>query len=463
MRCLKVVLPMLAALTVSILAIGSSAPSQAGFLFNYSKITDQNGSPPYYSRDNQRLVSKRQVNRDTGNILSHVEASSNLGRIAQGRPPTPFIEVINLDRHKKCLDKNQKNCAKYKWDVTLNPESMANAVEKDLSTAYNRLDMRLWWRTQAHLNSPWSLAVNCIVNIANIDFYAGNWDRNLLSFISPNEFCDSMPLTIPAVLGGICGFNGDAIYTDWNSISQRLIDSYIHATTNYYPEYIKDVQVSLAKNNPLPYIHDLSYNNPLSQQASWNMAVTSTPNPQMYADMIQSGTNINVAAPAYYSIGVPGVYRNIPAMRYVLSAPLGGTPSLDKPGIEALEQNKRNNSEREGIFSRPLQWGSLGFFGFPGPQPQGNTGTATPFEYSYFGAVPIMQVYNMVEIDTTVRGFHTIPFACTRISIIPPTTWIEPRVLIIAPQLRVFARYQTEWLTVPQGRMIPNVNGVPIP
>jgi hypothetical protein len=463
MRLLRTILGMLTALTVSILALVSSAPTKAGLLFQTSKITDQNASPPFYSRDGQHLVSKRNVNRETGNIVSHIEATANLGRVAEGRPPVAFIEVINLQRHRQCLDKNQRNCAKYKWDIPFVPETAARAVEKDLSFAYNKLDMRLWWRTQALLNSPWSLLTNCLINLGNIDIYIGNWDSNFLSFVNPSDFCDGIPVLLPPVLGGICGINWDTIYTDWDSITQRIIDAYSHTVTNYYPDYIREVQVSLARNNPLPYIHDLGYNNPLSDLSSWNMAVTSTPNPQMYANMIQSGTTINAAAPAYYSIGVPGVYRNIPAMRYVLSAPLGGTPSVDKPGIDGLEQNKRHNSEREGIFSRALQWGALKFLWSTGPEPQGQTGAATPLEYSYFGATPLMQVYNKVELDMTVRGFHVIPFACTRIQVLPPATWVEPRALIIPPQPRMFARYQTEWLTVPQGRNIPNVSGVPIP
>ena len=185
--------------------------------------------------------------------------------------------------------------------------------------------------------------------------------------------------------------------------------------------------------------------------------IVSTPQPQQYVNLALEAQRHDLRGFAYMLARYPFVNLLAGDVRSVLGEAVRRFPTeTDRdgaPGLAQLEELKRSLSKREGIFSRPVQWADvLG----RGPEPQGPSGAATPYEYAGVGQAVMLGLQSSfaVEVSPRVPIFWRVCFSES----FPPVPVPVP---VPMPLVLMAARVDTQWQSVPEGYAIANVLGTP--
>jgi hypothetical protein len=390
--------------------------------------------------------------------LSYIEPDAAPAIVAQGdlrRLPTGFVEVLHDARLETCKRQRYERCAPYEWSVPFTTQGEAEKLERALSEAWNRFDARVYWRVQTQINGIGGQLTNCTIGILNWDLYLGAWDRDLFRTVSPDEFCDDLGGDWFLYLSTFC-FLMDS-FTFWDRVANAYQSAYTHALTHYLPDYWADVYKALARYAPLALWWDGVYPVLPGQTSGLVLQpVMGPPNPQQYLNLALDAGRKDVRGFAYILARYPfldllgsvsGTLRQA-VRRLPLEADRTG-----EPGLRALEPLKSTLSNREGIFSRPLQWADT--FG-QGPQPQGSSGAATPYEYAGVGHATFIAAQSsfVTEVSPRVPIFWRTCWTET----LPPVPVAVP---LPMPVLHATARVDTRWISVPEGYPIPDLKNLP--
>ena len=193
------------------------------------------------------------------------------------------------------------------------------------------------------------------------------------------------------------------------------------------------------------------------QTCALPISIAGIPNPQGYVNLALEAQRTDLRGFAYVLARYPFLdllggstlgTLNQAVRRFPLETDRDGAPGL--PALEAL---KRTLSNREGVFSRPLQWADA--FG-QGPEPRGSSGAATPYEYASVGHAVILGLQSSFVIEVSPR----IPIfwrSCLT-ETIPP---IPVPIPVPMPLVLMGARVETQWQSVPEGYDIRNLIGTP--
>ena len=399
------------------------------------------------------------VHAQTVGRLSYIEPDAAPAIIARGdsrRLPTGFVEVLHDARLEACKRQNYGRCLPYEWSVPFTTQGEAEKFERALSEAWNRFDARVYWRVQTAINGIGGQLANCTLGVLNWDAYLGAWDRNLFRTMPSSEFCDDLSgdwfLYIPTFCFLIDGF------TFWDRVTNAYQTAYTHALTRYYPEYWTDVLEAIARYAPLALWWDGIY--PVLPGGSSGLVlqpVMNVPNPQQYVNLALEAQRTDLRGFAYILARYPFLdLLSSPALGTLQQAVRRSPLESDRDGeagLPTLEALKRGVSQREGVFSRPLQWGDV--FGL-GPQPRGSSGAATPYEYAGVGHAVFIAAQSsfITEISPRVPIFWRTCLTET----LPP---IPVPVPFPMPILHANSRVDTRWLSVPEGYPIPDLKDVP--
>ena len=391
--------------------------------------------------------------------LSYVEPDAKPEILAQGDPrrlPTGWIEVVHDRNLALCRQRDYQRCPPFEWNVPFMPEAVAQKLERGLSEAWNRFNARAYWRIQTELGGIGAQLVNCTVGLTNLDVLLGAWDRQLIRDMPAEDFCDDLYPDITLYIPTFC-FLMDT-FTFWDRVGEAYRRGLEHAMTVYYPQYWRQVLELIATNIPLALWWDGVYPVLPGQLSGLVLQpIAGLPNPQQYVNLALEAQRTDLRGFAYILARYPFLdllggstlgKLNQAVRRLPLEADRDGAP-----GLPALEELKRTLSNRESVFSRPLQWAdALG----QGPAPQGSSGAATPYEYAGVGHAVILglQASFVIEVSPRVPIFWRSCLTET----IPPVPVPIP---VPMPLVLMGARVDTSWQSVPEGYAIRNLVGTP--
>ena len=336
------------------------------------------------------------------------------------------------------------------------PEVVAQKLERGLSEAWNRFNARAYWRIQTELGGIGAQLVNCTIGLTNLDVLLGAWDRQLIRNMPAEDFCDDLYPDITLYIPTFC-FLMDA-FTFWDRVGEAYRRGLEHAMTVYYPQYWRQVLELIATNIPLALWWDGVYPVLPGQTSGLVLQpIAGMPNPQQYVSLALEAQRTDLRGFAYILARYPFLdligssalsTLNQAVRRYPLEADRDGAP-----GLPALEELKRGLSQREGVFSRPLQW--INAFG-QGPEPRGSSGAATPYEYAGVGHAVMLGLQSsfVVEVSPRVPIFWRSCLTET----IPPVPIPIP---VPMPLVLAGARVDTTWQSVPEGYEIRGVSATP--
>ena len=247
-------------------------------------------------------------------------------------------------------------------------------------------------------------------------------------------------------------------HTFWDRVTNAYQSAYTHALTHYYPDYWTDVLEAIARYAPLALWWDGIYPVPPGGSSGLVLQpVMNVPNPQQYVNLALEAQRTDLRGFAYILARYPFLdLLSSPALGTLQQAVRRLPLESDRDGeagLPTLEALKRGVSQREGVFSRPLQWGDV--FGL-GPQPRGSSGAATPYEYAGVGHAVFIAAQSsfITEISPRVPIFWRTCLTET----LPP---IPVPVPFPMPILHANSRVDTRWLSVPEGYPIPDLKDVP--
>jgi hypothetical protein len=360
----------------------------------------------------------------------------------------PAVEVIHNDNWTARVEPHE-------WRVLMLPEQQAFAVEEGLSKLWNQYDARIFWRINTEINSLGYIP-NCLIGITNFDALLGAWDGNFLATLPSDLFCDGLGLQFPTYIIGLCGLGDGTLWTDWSRIQSNFANAVAHGLTNYYPDYIKKALGIIGKNMPTA----LNWGFPGIAVPGQPTGVAlqpifGPPQPEMYLKLAQRAQNVDLRGAAYIMQNYPLNVLPRDMLKQVLRWLPGDKIDKSMPGLEDVEALKRELTKRSGIFDQPLQWANFALIG-SGPKPTGETGASTPYEMAGVGHQVFFNVQTRFVFEVSPR----IPLlwrACFDVwsgATIPFPTPLPPVVHAI-PRLETF------WNSVPEGRAIPEVKGVP--
>jgi hypothetical protein len=360
----------------------------------------------------------------------------------------PAVEVIHNDNWNKRIEPHE-------WRVLMLPEGQAFAVEEGLSKLWNEYDARIYWRIGTDINSL-AYVPNCLVGLTNFDFLLGAWDGKFFATLDSSLFCDGLGLQWPTYLIGLCGVGDGTLWTDWGRIQSNYANAVVHGVTNYYPDYFKKALGVIGKNMPTA----LNWGFPgiaLPGQPTGVVLqpIFGTPQPAMYVKLAQRAQNIDVRGAAYIMQNYPLNVLPRDLLKQVLRWLPGDKIDPSMPGLEDVEALKRGLTTRTGTFDLPLQWATPAFLG-SGPKPTGETGASTPIEMAGVGHQVFFNVQSrfITEVSPRVPLLWRACFDLGSGATIPFPTPLPPVVHAI-PRLESF------WDSVPEGRAIPEVKGIP--
>jgi hypothetical protein len=391
--------------------------------------------------------------------VSYIEPDAKPEILFQGSPyrlPSGFIEVVHDRNLARCKARDFTRCSKFEWSVPFTLESEARNVERALSEAWNRFDARMYWRVNTAINGGVAHWSNCTLQWWLYDGLLKVWDRNAWGWMDAKDFCDDLRPEWDLFVATSCS-SLDA-FTRWDKLAEVYAREVAHAYLYYYPQYWGDVLKAMAKHMPLALWWDGPY--PVPPGSSSGLVfqpVVGPPNPQQYVELAQKAQQKDLRGAAYMLARYPflDLLANSVTSQIVTRLPTEGEKD-GFAGLEWLEPLKTTLTTRETIFSRANQWASWGWFGLPGPEPQGSSGAATPYEYAGVGAVPIFGVQSQFafEFSPRVPIFWRVCFTET----FPP---IPVPVPLPMPMLMATTRINTHWQTVPEGYPIKEIKGFP--
>lgn len=391
--------------------------------------------------------------------LSYIEPDARSEILTRGdarRLPTGFVEVLHDARLEDCKRRNYEQCAPYEWSIPFMPENVGRALERRLSEAWNRYDARMFWRIQTELGGQAAKLINCTIGQTNFDLFLGVWDHELIRNMKPGEFCDALEPDLTLYIPTFCSLM-DAL-TFWDRVPVVYARAYQHALTTYYPDYWKDVYAAITQTIPLALWWDGVY--PVLPGSSSGLVlqpIANVPNPGQYVHLALEAQRHDLRGFAYILARYPFLNLLGGGVLDRLEDTVRRLPfESDKDGesgLAHLEELKRTLSQREGIFSRSLQWADI--VG-KGPEPQGSSGAATPYEYAGVGHAVFLALQSgfFIEVSPRVPIFWRVCFTES----IPPVPIPVP---VPMPVLHANSRVDTRWLSVPEGYPIPNVKDVP--
>jgi hypothetical protein len=392
--------------------------------------------------------------------VSYIEPDAKLEIVLRGNPyriPSGFIEVVHDKNLERCKARDYQRCAKFEWSTPFTLESEAHKVERALSEAWNRFDARMYWRVNTALNGGVAHWWNCLVQGLNYDTILGIWDRNGWKWIDAKDFCDDLQpewdLFVPTSCSSMDAF------TRWDKVAEVYAKAVAHANVKYYAEYWKDVLEAIGKHMPLALWWDGIY--PVLPGNSSGLVlqpVIGPPNPQQYVQLARDAQQKDARGFAYILARYPflDLLGNIVTSTVVQRLPTEAQKD-GFAGLEWLEPLKSTLTKRESIFSRANQWASWPFLsGGKGPEPEGSSGAATPYEYAGVGHVSLFGVQSRfaLEFSPRVPIFWRVCFSET----IPPLPIPVP---LPMPMLMSTSRVTTFWQSVPEGYPIARVKNVP--
>ena len=392
--------------------------------------------------------------------VSYIEPDAKPEILTRGDPrrlPTGFVEVVHRANLETCQRQDFRRCPPFEWSVPFMPEQNAKQVERGMSEAWNRFDARTFWRIQTAINGLAAQIVNCTLGVTNFDVFLGAWDRQLITNEASSEFCNGLNADLSLYIPAPCPLM-DA-FTFWDRVGQVYAEAYGHALVHYAPDYWTDVAKMAAQNMPLALPWDGIYPVLPGQESGllWQ-PIISGPQPAQYIELARAAQARDVRGFAYMLARYPFLNQLGGAVLGDLESAIRRYPSESdangQPGLPQLEQLKAGLSKREGIFSRPFQWADLGP---TGPEPQGNSGAATPFEYAGVGHVVALalKAQFITEISLRVPIFWR---SCWTVSI-PPILVPVPTPM---PVLHMLPRVGTLWQSISEGYPIPKVKNVPL-
>ncbi len=360
----------------------------------------------------------------------------------------PAVEVIH--------DANWARRVKpHEWRVLMLPEAQAFAVEEGLSKLWNEYDARISWRIGTEINSL-AYVPNCLVGLTNFDALLGAWDGNLLATVPPDLFCDGLGLQWPTYIIGLCGVGDGTLWTDWGRIQSNYANAVAHGLTTYYPDYTKKALGVIGKNMPTAInwgFPGIAF--PGKPTGVVLQPIFGPPQPAMYLKLAQRAQNVDVRGAAYIMQNYPLNVLPRSVLKQVLRWLPGDQIDKSMPGLEEVEALKRELTTRTGIFDQPLQWATPSLLG-SGPKPTGETAASTPYEMAGVGHQVFFNVQSrfIIEISPRIPLLWRSCFDLSSGAVIPFPTPLPP-VVHAVPRLETF------WDSVPEGRAIPEVKGVP--
>jgi hypothetical protein len=391
--------------------------------------------------------------------LSYIEPDVRPEIIARGDPrrlPTGFVEVVHDRNLEVCRGRDYQNCPQFEWSVPFMPEATAKALERGLSEAWNRFNARAFWRIQTELGGQAAKLINCTIGQTNLDLFFGAWDHELIRNVPADDFCDGLNPDFLLYIPTFCSLM-DA-FTFWDRVGEAYRRGLEHAMTTYYPQYWQQVLELIVKTIPLALWWDGVYPVLPGQTSGLVLQpIVSTPHPGQYVNLALEAQQRDLRGFAYILARYP--FLNL--LGGDIFSRLGETvrklpTETDRdgePGLSQLEELKRTLSKREGIFSRPLQWADI--VG-QGPEPQGSSGAATPYEYAGVGHAVMLGLQSSfaVEVSPRVPIFWRVCFTES----IPPLPVPVP---VPMPLVLMGARVDTVWQSVPEGYPIQGIVRTP--
>ena len=391
--------------------------------------------------------------------LSYIEPDARPEILARGDPrrlATGFVELVHERNLELCRRSDYRNCPQFEWNVPFMPEAVATKLERGLSEAWNRFNARTYWRIQTELGGQAAKLLNCTLGQTNFDLYLGAWDHEPIRNMPSKDFCDKLEPDLTLYIPSFCSLIDS--FTFWDRVGQAYRHGLEHAMTTYYPQYWQQVLELIAKTIPLALWWDGVYPVLPGQTSGLVLQpIVSTPQPQQYVDLALEAQRHDPRGFAYMLARYPFVNLLAGDVRSVLGEAVRRLPTeTDRngaPGLARLEELKRSLSKREGIFSRPVQWADM--LG-RGPEPQGSSGAATPYEYAGVGQAVMLSLQSSfaVEVSPRVPIFWRM---CLSESF-PPVPVPVP---VPMPLVLMAARVDTQWQSVPEGYAIANVLGTP--
>jgi len=306
----------------------------------------------------------------------------------------------------------------------------AEKLERRLSEAWNRLDARTYWRMNAAINGGSSECKD------KKDKTLGVWD-NKEAELKQSEFCDGnvpqnpvpwAPQTCPAV------------WIDFGELTKRYTQVLTHAATQYHKDYMNEVEKALDDHAPNALLW--------SGHQAPGMGRTIIPVQKKNGQSDWSKLT-NSQDSTYYRQALPGMQE----LRRELSKRTEGR--IDPPGIQSLEQAKKDITNRSSIFPQGKTYYWAGQNG--GPKPSGDAGLAPSKDYEVYGVLPTLQLKAEIISEGTPRGMVNFKVAC-----LSPTWGVPvPLIITIPVQKPPMIRVTTEWVALVEGYEVPDVKGIP--
>jgi len=305
----------------------------------------------------------------------------------------------------------------------------AEKLERRLSEAWNRLDARTYWRMNAAINGGSSECKD------KKDKTLGVWDNKEVE-LKQSEFCDgSVPQDPVPWAPQTC----PAVWIDFGELTKRYTQVLTHAATQYHKDYMDEVEKVLDDHAPNALLW--------SGHQAPGMGRTIIP----VEDKSGKGNwdKLTSKDSTYYKQALPGMQE----LRRELSKRTEGR--IDPPGIQRLEQAKKDITNRSSIFPQGKLYYWAGQSG--GPKPEGDAGLAPSDQYEVYGVVPTLQLKAEIVSEGTPRGTVNFMVAC-----ISPTWGVPvPLIIPIPVQKLPMVRVTTEWVALVEGYEVPNVMGIP--
>jgi hypothetical protein len=398
-----------------------------------------------------------------------IDPSTGAGREGAGRGRGPFVEVMhitNWSAYRACKAGNAGACGgnNHEWSVPFIPQVSSDRLEERLSRLYNEYNAYVTWRMNSSLNSfpdpgrpGYSYALNCVAGQAGlvVDRLVDVWNKNPLGRIASARFCDNLlPSVVPAWIKGPCATLQANIF--WPEVRRRYDAVLKHARLVYRLNYWRAVNEAISTYMPGALDWDGAYD--LGAVAAGTTGGSTIqpvyaplPNTAQYQQLAQRAQQKHPLGYNYIMNRYAGTGAAPSAVRQTPYNDLTATPA----GIPALEELKRGLPTREDIFQTVWKWAR-------DPRPKGSRGTGTLREMQNVGHVTFLRVFARNDLEFSprkvalqVRCVTLLGQSVTREVVISNGTsgrW---------PLRFEETRAHTDWMSVPEGYVIPNVRNTP--
>lgn len=412
-------------------------------------------------------------------VLSYIEDLADPKAATQERDPrrlVAFVELIHEPSFRDCQKGNLYTC-KFEVSSPFLPENIPKDFEHTIVHEWVRLATRSALRLQLETGILIG-TVACTVGAFDLGWYLLTGDL----FFPADDICGdgfdaasilpACTLECDVPLDGACPAANGGCY---KCVGEGYARAEARMMTRYYPEYFKNVAEAMVKTMPLGVLwgdfkNGFTYTQPV-MSADLNLAgilglakEAQGKDARGAAYITQGGAYAKICQPSVAGLGGSGrllleALKSIPGEAY----------DPKNPGLEPLEQLKRNLADRESagdsadrtlraitrmdggeFYPKYVKEKGNDLLGL-GDYAESRTGTTLPSQYSCLGYATVFRVYT--RTDTRTLGGALRLAAC----------WGLPPVTVVPVPPLVFAgpRFHSDWNAVPEGYAVPDVKGKP--